>query len=162
MSRRGYIDTPHGLVCLKTKDGENRHKNRCVYLIKSRNYCKKLIQKCTGSSHCDYYKEKDFKKKSDLKTSDAKTKNKLFRRKLIYELREEGYRKVNPDAAYIKAGDKIIVKDLDHEKAELEVIEISSIGISANYIGRKKGERLMISGTRMKIAEVFRRPERRI
>lgn len=38
---------------------ERRHRGRCIYYNSSRKTCAYKQEKCCGSSHCDYYKEKE-------------------------------------------------------------------------------------------------------
>ena len=38
---------------------ERRHRGRCVYYNSSRKTCSYKHERCCGSSHCDYYKERE-------------------------------------------------------------------------------------------------------
>ena len=40
-------------------DGHRRHKVRCVYYDKVKKFCEWFMMKCTGSSKCDKYEEKN-------------------------------------------------------------------------------------------------------
>ena len=38
---------------------DRRHKSRCVYFERARNYCNRNYSRCCGSAHCKYYKVVD-------------------------------------------------------------------------------------------------------
>lgn len=40
-------------------DGYRRHKARCIYYDKVKKFCEWFMMKCTGSSKCDRYEEKE-------------------------------------------------------------------------------------------------------
>lgn len=52
-----FQDGTTHITYLHKKD-DKRHKSKCIHL-KSDGSCDTIIFKCIGSSHCDYYKEKD-------------------------------------------------------------------------------------------------------
>lgn len=54
VSRR--IGTPMHVGYMKSND-DRRHKARCIFYDKTRNYCKYYYHKCIGSSICNKYEE---------------------------------------------------------------------------------------------------------
>ncbi|WP_312045138.1 hypothetical protein [Anaerotignum sp.] len=64
------IGTPCHIDYLKSK-GCRRHRARCIYYDKIKKFCGWFMTKCTGSSHCDKYKEKEWYLKSDKWKSDT-------------------------------------------------------------------------------------------
>ena len=42
----------------RAEGDSRRHSHNCIYFSGKDKYCSYTIGKCTGSAHCDYYKEK--------------------------------------------------------------------------------------------------------
>ncbi len=42
----------------RAEGDERRHKSRCAYYRKEGSYCAKYLDRCHGSAHCEYYKER--------------------------------------------------------------------------------------------------------
>lgn len=58
MSKNAFIEVPYHIGYLTMdEDDSRRHKSRCIYLVDKYD-CKKY-ESCIGSSHCQYYKEKE-------------------------------------------------------------------------------------------------------
>lgn len=97
MSYKKINGTPWHVGTLKKND-DRRHKSRCKY-FNSNNSCG-YFEKCIGSSHCQYYRERTpqdeiFKNKQDEK---AKTNNK----------KNVNYRK------YFLVGDSFLLLNVDN------------------------------------------------
>ena len=61
--------TPWHLERYERATGDDRrHRSRCAYLQKQDLYCSKYIEKCRGSAHCPYYKEKEIE--SEVKSTE--------------------------------------------------------------------------------------------
>ena len=60
--KRKLTGHPWHVGYLKMDENDTRRdKRRCMYFLKDeshKNYCQKKFERCIGSSHCPYYKEK--------------------------------------------------------------------------------------------------------
>lgn len=77
MSEKGSMGGDRTIIYLHTND-ERRHKSKCRYY--SDGYCKKRLEKCIGSSHCEYYEERpniDEETKKDFELPEKEQDNLL-------------------------------------------------------------------------------------
>ena len=57
----------HVEKAIRAEGDERRHKSRCIFYNKESGHCKKVVGKCCGSAHCQYYEEATTSSKEEMK-----------------------------------------------------------------------------------------------
>lgn len=56
--KRVMTGAPWHVEKMVRKEGDpRRHRSRCIYYNKSTGHCPKVVSKCVGAAHCNYYEE---------------------------------------------------------------------------------------------------------
>lgn len=134
-NKNAFLEVPYHLSYLKMdEDDERRHRSRCRHYIE-KNSCE-YYSRCIGSSHCTYYKEKEFK---DLENNIEEVK---IKEKPKNKTSKKSKKKAEKNLYNITAGRMInTYRENKEENSKVKQITLEEIKIKNNKEKAKKNKK---------------------